>query len=64
MTLAPLSANINSGLPHGRTRRKAAESKTCKRGRRIAADKKDSLAIKRKLKTSIDPFNSDAKRWH
>ena len=34
-------------------------SKTCKRGRRIAADKKDSLAIKRKLKTSIDPFNPD-----
>ena len=27
---------------------------------RIAADKKDSLAIKRKLETSIDPFNPDA----
>ena len=27
---------------------------------RIAADRKYSLAIKRKLKTSIDPFNPDA----
>ena len=27
---------------------------------RIANEKKDSLAIKRKLKTSIDPLNPDA----
>lgn len=48
------------GLEERQLRVRPANTAHNRKKGRIAADKKDSLTIKRKLKTRIGPFNPDA----